>query len=264
MADPMTEARCYPSTKTAQYSDEGSAIILALIFVFGVSLAMWALVSFTGGALISSGDLRIQRATEYSADSATEMAIQAVRYRPNAYTTSGSCLGPASSTFNGIAMKVVCSGTQNSGFPQSGPGSIAANKLTVTSSILFTSSLPASFFVGWTISDLASQGGDAVIPSGTTVQAENNAANSITLSTAASASESSDTFVLSPPQARIVNFYTCATSVSSCSVTTALVVAEVSFNDYSVGGVYSCNSSSSLTCGSGMTIEQWNVATSNA
>jgi hypothetical protein len=244
--------------------EEGSAIILAIVFVFGVSLALWALVSFTGGALLNSGNLRSQRATEYSADNATDMAIQAVRYRPSAFTTSASCLGPASETFNGVAMQVVCSGTQNSFLPQSAPGSIAASsKSTATSTVLFTSSLTSSFFVGWTITDPTSSGGSNVIPSGTTITAENNSTNSVTMSQSATAAASSDSFVLFPPEVRNVTFYTCTTSVASCSSSTALVTAVVAFNDVSATGSYACSTSTSQTCGSGMTIKQWSVHTAN-
>ena len=249
----------------ARRGDEGSAIILALVFVVGVALALWALVSFTGGALLNSGNLRLQRATEYSADSATDMAIQAVRYRPNAFSTSASCLGPSSATFNSVQMEVICSGSSNSFLPQSGPGLIAAGSLTkATSSVLFATSLPSSFFVGWTITDPTASGGAGVIPSGTTVTAESNSTNSITMSQTATGPATNDSFVLFPPQVRTVNFYTCSTSVASCTASTASVVAVVAFNDVATNGSYSCSSSTSATCGSGMTIRQWTVRAANA
>jgi hypothetical protein len=85
----------------------------------------------------------------------------------------------------------------------------------------------------------------------------------VTISQAATAAVASDTFVLLAPQLRTVNFYTCSTSVASCSAGTAIVVAKVQFNDVSTAGSYSCSATTSATCGSGMTIAQWTVQTAN-
>lgn len=102
--------------------EAGTALILALVFVFAVSLVFVAIVSLAGTSLLNTTNLRSQRSLEFAADGATSAAVQWVR---NAcpYDSSGgaNCSGmytgstnqclpnnTTSTTINGVAVSVVC------------------------------------------------------------------------------------------------------------------------------------------------------------
>jgi hypothetical protein len=62
-------------------------------------------------------------------------------------------------------------------------------------------------------------------------------------------------------QTRIVTFYAC--QQTACTSSNAIVTAQVTFDDYSATGAYSCSSASVTTCGTGMTINSWTVDATN-
>ena len=111
--------------------DSGATLLLAVIFVFVVSLTLLALIGMSGNDIKNSINLENERSLEYAATGATNAAIQAVRYSYYAFngTTNKSgddCLpdGAAftnpdgdttSMTLNGVAMYVDCTGTLNTG-----------------------------------------------------------------------------------------------------------------------------------------------------
>ena len=68
---------------------------------------------------------------------------------------------------------------------------------------------------------------------------------------------------------RVVDFYACqsGTTFSACTATGSSKVilhAQVTYNDYSTGGQMSCNPSSVTTCGTGMTVDAWDVPTADS
>jgi hypothetical protein len=69
--------------------------------------------------------------------------------------------------------------------------------------------------------------------------------------------------VLNSSSSRVVDFYACS-GVSGASCVNAkapvlLLHAEVIYDDYSTSGDRSCNSSTSTSCGTGMTITTWDI-----
>lgn len=60
-------------------------------------------------------------------------------------------------------------------------------------------------------------------------------------------------------QTRVVNFYAC--QHATCTSGNATVEAQVTFDDYSATGAYACSTSSTTTCGTGVTIDNWTVET---
>lgn len=258
----IAAARSAASSRSAaaRHDDSGVTLILALVFLVVGALAVTALVSFAGGALLNTANLQSQRAVEYAADSATEIAVQAVRYRPDYYATAANCLTPTPATSQSItidthAMSVYCSGTTTSNSaPVSGPGAISATLHKATSSSLFTT-VPGTpnvtTFKGWEITDSLKK-----IPATSSILTESNASHSVTMSKPATAAASTDYFTLVPPRERTVSFYTCPTARAPCNKANAIVTAVVDFNDSSSVG-HECTSSSSQSCGTSMTIASW-------
>lgn len=158
-------------------NEAGAVLILALVFVLIVSVSVLALLSLGGGSLLSTGNLRTLRSTEYAADGAVDAAMQATRYSYNAYTTSGNCLpnGAPTVTISGTTVMVNCSGKLNT--------------------------------------------------------------------------QSAST--------RVINFYACLQS--TCTSANNILAAQVTFDDYSTTGSYSCAVSTATTCGTGMIINSWVV-----
>ena len=64
------------------------------------------------------------------------------------------------------------------------------------------------------------------------------------------------------PVTRQVTFYTCQTA--PCTSSNAVVQAVVSFEDYSSAGSLSCAPTSSVSCGTGMIVNQWLVTSANS
>jgi hypothetical protein len=61
---------------------------------------------------------------------------------------------------------------------------------------------------------------------------------------------------------RVINFYACRSA--TCSSANAILQAEITFDDYSVGNTYSCAPGSSIsTCGTAMTVDSWILETAN-
>lgn len=247
--------------RAAAADESGAVLILALIFVIVGALALAGLVTFAGSALISTAQLKSNRAMQYAADGATEIAIQAVRYSPDAYdkptmspvTPPQNCLGTNSVTINGYSVSVDCSGQQGH-LEAFGKGVFTSTTPTIGSpvtTVLFTGT---ATYVGWEMKT-------APVPTTppTTVASETNTAHTVTLSAGAIAS-GTFTFTLVPHQQRIVDFYAClATSGTPCTSANAVVRAKVNFNDVSSPG-YDCNATTTTTCGTSMVIEQWVVS----
>lgn len=246
--------------RAAAADESGAVLILALIFVIVGALALVGLVTFAGSALIATSQLKSNRALQYAADGATEIAVQAVRYSPDAYdnptmspvTPPQNCLGPNSVTINGYTVSVDCSGQQGQ-LEAFGKGVFTPTTPTVGSpvtTVLFTGN---ATYVGW---QMKTTPVPATPP--TTVVTETNTAHTVTLSANAFAT-GTFTFTLVPHQQRIVNFYACLATTAPCSATNALVRAKVNFNDVASPG-YDCNSTTTTTCGTSMVIEQWVVS----
>jgi hypothetical protein len=100
--------------------EAGAVLILALVFLLAIGLAVVSLATMTTNDILNSTNLTSQRSIEYSADGATSMAVQNVRYSGNPYSSApANCLPNGSSaTLNGVSMSVDC--TQQQFDPVSG------------------------------------------------------------------------------------------------------------------------------------------------
>lgn len=247
-------------TRSALQDESGVTLLLALVFIVIGALALTALITFAGGALLNTANLNSQRTLEYAADSATDVAIQNVRYQPTYYPSGGSCLTHTSSASPSItvdtrAIAVYCSGktTSNAAFIVGGShGSILATRKKAVAATLFkVTPVGTSTFKGYEITDSKKQ-----ILATTFIVAENLSSHSATLSKTAMGTSSTDTFTLVPPKERIVTFYTCLADHSPCNAGNAIVMATADFDDSSSAG-HDCTSSSSRTCGTSMAITEW-------
>jgi hypothetical protein len=94
--------------------EAGAVLILALVFLVAVSLVVTALVTWAGNDLKNVAHFKAGRTYEYSADGATEVAIQSARYSYTAPTADPTnppaCpdTGPTV-TIDGVAIDVWCS-----------------------------------------------------------------------------------------------------------------------------------------------------------
>ena len=252
-------------TSAARRDDSGVTLVLALVFIVVGALALTALVSFAGGALLNTVNLGAQRSVQYAADGATDIAIQSVRYRPSYFPTPSNCLTPRSSTTQSISidtrtMAVDCSGkTTSNSAPVQIRGSILWTELTIQFETSLSTVTPPNFFVGWEVTD-PSQPTHFVRT--TVIESEDNATSTVTLSTPANSSGSGLSLELLPPRERVVTFYTCLAAKAPCTSANAIVMAVVDFNDSSPLG-HACTASSSQTCGTSMSISQWLVTLAN-
>jgi hypothetical protein len=97
-----------------QRDERGAALLLALMIMFFVAMATLALLTFSQNGLLNTTNLQNEHTIEYAADGAVDSAVQYVRYSPNTYTTTASCLpGGGPVTIMGVAVVVDCSGTYN-------------------------------------------------------------------------------------------------------------------------------------------------------
>jgi len=193
------------STPSLRARDErGSALILALAFVFAVGLLILALASLTSNSMLSTSNARAQRTSLNDAETAIMTAMQYVR-----------------SNYGGAPPGVVYDGgiTQQSCLPQ-------------------YASLPAS---------------DPRVPGQTSTVSLWCVANSNPTSSAT----------------RVVDFYACRTNTTFAACTGAnpanlLLHAQVSYNDFPASGVPSCGPTSNSTCGTAMSVNTWDIATTDS
>lgn len=91
-------ARCRPGrwvtrSDAVLRDDEGSSLILALIFLTVVSLIAISLATWVGTDLVNAVNFRTARSTQNAADGAAEMAIQYNRYIFNGATLAPNATG---------------------------------------------------------------------------------------------------------------------------------------------------------------------------
>ena len=78
------------SRRLRMRGEEGTSLIIALLFVVATGLIIVALVNFTGTNLTTTAQLQNERALEYSAGSVMDGAIQMVRF-DSASSTLSAC-----------------------------------------------------------------------------------------------------------------------------------------------------------------------------
>lgn len=267
--------------RRAERDESGAVLILALVFLVVAALSLVALVTFAGTGLLNTANLKRLRALEYASSSATDIAIQAVRYSGDAYDTATgtpvstpqNCLGPtwagfsptgkptSSPTARVYDIAVDCQGKATSPLSVNTPASAAtvtAGSATVTTTTLFATS---TTFVGYQITDSA-----GAIPPTTVVVRQDRTAGTVALSKPATASGTGDALTLYPTVERVVTFFACVRSSSStplCSATHYVVHATVEFNDVSPTHGFLCGAATSVgplatpTCGSSMSVKRW-------
>lgn len=278
--------------------DAGAALILALIFLVVAALALTALVTFAGGSLLNTSHLKSERGLQYAASSATDVAIQAVRYTSDYYGTYNvhgytvpvtppvNCLGPSTMSFSATGhptsgptaprtfkMAVDCQGTANSPFTvhgTTGTASVQSSGTVVTAS-LFRGTPTSVTFLGYTVTDSA--GAIPATPPAVIV-AENNTAHTVSV-TGTVGTATGDTLTLGPTVERKISFYTCRptgahTPTHPCSASNYLVHAVVWFNDVSptptVGMHCSLTGTTpppTPTCGTAMVVKEWESSYAN-
>ena len=98
-------------------------------------------------------------------------------------------------------------------------------------------------------------------PYATTADCLPQSVASMTISGVAITVDCSGTGPALSAQTRVVTFWAC--QQTTCTSSNAIVTAQVTFDDYSATGAYSCSSASVTTCGTGMTIDSWTVDATN-
>ncbi len=96
--------------------EEGVTLVLVLAFLMAIALVVLSLVRATGNDLLSTANLKVQRLTEYAADSATSIAVQSVRYSgaynaipPSPPNPTKDCYpGGSPETFDSAKISVFC------------------------------------------------------------------------------------------------------------------------------------------------------------
>lgn len=264
--------------------DTGAALILALVFVVVAALSVGGLVTFAGNSLLDTAQLKVQRGIQYGADGATQIAIQAVRYRPDFFATGPeNCLGsPVVSVKEGTtthSFAVYCKGTAAPVLTLKGPTTGAKITVSGGTASVSTAALFAAgrTFVGYAIAD--QKGGIPATPVATIVS-ETNASHSAVISSAGATvtAEPKDTIVLVSVYQRFITFYTCKTSCTKTKLDNMMagrtqtattrtpnleVVATVDFRDRTSLNGGACTTSASATCGTAVLVRQWVVKAAN-
>ena len=168
-------------------------MILALIYILVISLVVAALTTWARNDLSNTTKFESASSIHYAASSATQVAIQSMRFNPiplatpasGVTSTIGQCWVPVSGTtstlsIDGVSVTVWCTTTEN----------------------------------------------------------------------------------LNSPNTRVVDFYTCLSTVTSSNCQShSELAAVVNFNDYPPGGLptmtVQCNFLSPQTCGNGMAMVSW-------
>ncbi len=204
------------STDSQRTRDErGSALILALVFVFAVGLLILALASLTSNSMLSTSNARAQRTSLNDAETATMTAMQYLR-----------------TNYAGAALPTVATRPQSclpsGAISPPGSGNVALKSSDPRVSGQSTVSL-------WCVGNY-------------------NPTSSAT---------------------RVVDFYACRsnTSFTACTNSTNLILrAQVSYNDFPSSGVPSCGPTSTSTpststpptCGTAMTVNSWDIASTDS
>jgi type II secretory pathway pseudopilin PulG len=276
--------------RLALRDDSGSSLIIALLFIIVVAITITALLTFAGGALLNTANLRTQRSREYAADTGTDLAIQAVRYGSSAYDTiTGTpltpprkCFGPAtlstsgpstpSPTSNKWTVVVYCQGTQVLPLAHSGPAGAVAHisqgATTVTTPTLFVGG--TTKYVGFKLLDSS-----GAFPTSDTaiITSPPTSGGTVTLSAGAVKQATNDTLTVTPVFERTVTFFTCVakgtTTPAACPTATHkpdyVVHAVVAFDDVTPTDHRAlCGSfTGNPTCGTAMSVKQWVVQPAN-
>lgn len=114
--------------RRAQTKEEGSALVMALVFMLLLGLAMAALLAFAETSFRHTQSVVEQGMTIYDADGAIEAAIQKLRTNTALGNTGGSCPAFDMSVGNGTTMTVECT-------PYSGSGGGLGSNVTNTPSL---------------------------------------------------------------------------------------------------------------------------------
>ena len=277
-------ARRSAHARMARRDDSGASLILALVFVVVAALSVGGLVTFAGNSLLDTAQLKVERSLQYGANAATEIALQAVRYRPGDFGTGPeNCLGSPTVKVKEetvtYAFAVYCKGTRAPVTTLKGPThgatvTVANGTTTVTTSAFFAASRT---FVGYAVADV-----DHAIPSTPvpTIVSETDTAHTAVLSAPGVGTRTTptDTIVLVSVYQRFITFFTCKTSCTPTKLDSMMtghtrtagtrtgnlqLVATVDFRDKTSQNGGACTASASSTCGTAILIKQWVVKAAN-
>lgn len=274
------------AARWAARDDAGAVLILALVFLVVAALALVGLVMFSGGALVNTSNLKKQRGLEYAADSATEIAIQKVRYSTDAFDNPTgtpvlqNCLGQTSVAFSAtgfpttptqhpttagvfkIAVDCQGTGTIYLQSPLAHTVTVSTGSKTITTVTRFGTA--AHNFTGYEVVDAST-----AFPATTFVLSQDVSTGTVTLTKAATASVENDKVLLFPSVERKITLFACSWPGSSspppCNSTNYIVHATVWINDVSSTPTieWLCGTTSTATCGSSMVLRTWVNAFAN-
>ena len=100
-----------PLYNFASDGDSGSALLLAIAFLFITSLVVLALISWSGNSLADTTSLNSSSSLEYATSGAVELEIQNLRYTYQAATSGAIACTPGSGssyTLNSTSVSVYC------------------------------------------------------------------------------------------------------------------------------------------------------------
>src|SRR5579863_3558571 len=117
-------ARLRARLSASERSESGSVLVLALVYIISISLIVGALADWAMNDLNNTTQFQSASSLDYAATSATQVAIQSIRYTPLYAQTKnpllGYCWTPSSGTylsqlsnFNGYNVSVWCSTVEN-------------------------------------------------------------------------------------------------------------------------------------------------------
>jgi hypothetical protein len=110
----------HPVGRGRRRDDRGSSLILALVYIVSVSLIVGALADWAMNDLNNTTHFQTAASVDNAVSGATEVAIQSVRYYPQAGSGTGNCWTPSGGTnnasdvpINGDLVAVWCSTVLN-------------------------------------------------------------------------------------------------------------------------------------------------------
>jgi hypothetical protein len=237
-----------------RHDEHGAVLLLALLFVFVVSLVVAAVTSWEGNDLKNAATFASERGALYGAGGATQTAIAIVAATPPTETTSQLTSGTSYSSLNVTALpEAIPSGT-----------TIVIGTIPTTTTQSLTVSSAAS--AGATVINVSPFIASATQPGGTLVNlglCPGGSGGTITVWCSTVLFPQ-----LTPPDPSItreVTFSACPSteSQSNCMMNPYLN-AVVDYDDYNTSNQLQCTalppSATSASCGTGITLRIWAVS----
>ena len=245
------------------HDESGAVLILALVFVFVVSLIVLGITEWAGNDLRNTANFAAERSASYATGGATQTAISTVGATPPTETTSALVSSQSYSSLSVTALPV--------GIPAGTTVVIGTIPTTVTQSLTVSSAAQP----GATVINVSPFMASAAQPAGTLVNVgvcPGGGPMTIGNSVPVTAWCSTVLFPqLTPPNPSItreVTFSACPSAVSQSTCMSvvnpngAYVRAVVDYGDYNTSNQLQCTALppvSSTSCGTGVILRSWVV-----